>query len=77
MRLEKIQAYFREKGCEYRYTEEDGCGSSDLEYRGIPYHIWEFPDGEGAQSNVRDGGRQEEFAGDYEEEILTVIKNWK
>ena len=77
MRLEKIQAYFLEKGWEYRYTEEDGCGSIDLEYRGIPYHIWEFPDGEGAQSNVRDGGRQEEFAGDYEEEILTVIKNWK
>ena len=77
MRLEKIQAYFREKGWEYRYTEEDGCGSIDLEYRGIPYHIWDFRDGEGAQSNVRDGGRQDEDAGDYEEEILTVIKNWK
>ena len=77
MRLEKTQEYLSAKGFKYQYTEEDGCGSIDLEYRGIPYHIWEFPDGEGAQSNVRDGGRQEEFAGDYEEEILTVIKNWK
>lgn len=77
MRLEKIQGYLRAKGWEYRYTEEDGCGSIDFEYRGIAYHIWEFPDGEGAESNVKDGGRQEEFSGDYEGEILTAIKNWK
>lgn len=77
MRLEKIQGYLRSKGWEYQYTEEDGCGSIDLGYRGVPYHIWEFPDGEGAESNVKDGGRQEEFAGDYEEKILEIIKNWK
>lgn len=77
MRLEKIQGYLRSKGWKYQYTEEDGCGSVDFEYRGINYHVWEFPDGEGAESNVRDGGRQEEFAGDYEEEILAVIRDWE
>lgn len=77
MRLEKIQGYLRSKGWKYQYTEEDGCGSVDFEYRGINYHVWEFPDGEGAESNVKDGGRQEEFAGDYEEEILTIIRDWE
>lgn len=77
MRLEKIQGYLRSKGWKYQYTEEDGCGSVDFEYRGINYHVWEFPDGEGAESNVRDGGRQEEFAGDHEEEILAVIRDWE
>lgn len=77
MRLEKIQGYLRSKGWKYQYTEEDGCGSVDFEYRGINYHVWEFPDGEGAESNVRDGGRQEEFAGDYEGEILAVIRDWE
>ena len=26
MRLKKLQAYLRDKGQEYQYTEEDGCG---------------------------------------------------
>lgn len=34
MRLEKLQAYLRDKGQEYQYTEEDGCGSIDWEHRG-------------------------------------------
>ena len=37
MRLEKLQAYLRDKGQEYRYTEEDGCGSIDWEHRGLMY----------------------------------------
>lgn len=77
MKLEKIQEYLRSKGWKYQYTEDDGCGSIDFEYRGISYHVWEFPDGEGAESNVRDGGRQEEFGENYEEDILTVMKNWE
>lgn len=77
MRLEKLQEYLRSKEWKYQYTEEDGCGSVDFEYRGIAYHVWEFPDGEGAESNVKDGGRQEEFSGDYEEAILAIIKSWK
>ena len=47
----------------------------DFEYRGIGYHVWEFQeDGYGAESNVREGGRQEEYRGDYEEEILRVME---
>ena len=78
MKLENIQEYVREKGWECQYTEEDGCGSVDFSYRGISYHVWEFPDGEGAESNVKDGGKQEDFLGyNYEEDILAVIKSWK
>ena len=45
MRLEKIQAYLKEKQWNYEYTEEDGLGSIDFEHRGLSYHIWEFEDG--------------------------------
>lgn len=45
MRLQQIQNVLREKGWNYRYTEEDGCGSIDFEYRGVGYHVWEFFDG--------------------------------
>ena len=45
MRLEKIQNVLKEKNWGYQYTEEDGCGSIDFEYRGVSYHIWEFFDG--------------------------------
>ena len=43
MRLEKLQAYLQDKGQEYQYTEEDGCGSIDWEHRGLMYHVWENP----------------------------------
>lgn len=78
MRLEKTQEYLSSKGFKYDYTEEDDCGSIDFEYRGIFYHIWEFPPEEcGAESNVRSGGRHEEFYGDYEAEIIDIMKEWK
>lgn len=78
MRLEKIQAFLSSKDYQYQYTEEDGCGSIDFEYRGIFYHIWEYPEEErGAQSNVRNAGRSEEFFGDYENAIIEIIKGWK
>lgn len=79
MRLEKIQEYLKEKAWEYQYHEEDECGSVDFEYRGISYHIWEFvEDGiYGADSNVRNGGKQEEFLGDYEAAIIQIIENWQ
>ena len=35
MRLEKIQKVLKEKNFPYTYTEEDGCGSIDFEYRGV------------------------------------------
>lgn len=76
MRLQKIQDYLKERGWEYRYTEEEGLGSIDLEYRGVSYHIWEFCEGEpGAESNLRTGGRSEDFYGDYEEQIIELIRN--
>ena len=37
MRLEKIQAYLKEKQWNYEYTEEDGLGSIDFEHRGLSY----------------------------------------
>ena len=76
--LERIQAYLKKQGWEYRYSEEDGCGSIDFDYRGVPYHIWEFDEGErGVETNLRHGGRQEEFFGDYETALLALMKEWK
>lgn len=78
MRLKKIQEYLKSRGWKYKYFEEDGCGSIEFSYRGIPYHVWEYEeDGWGADSNVREGGRQENFTGDYEREIIRVMENWK
>lgn len=77
-RLARIRAFLDEKGWTYEYNEEDGCGSLDFDYRGVPYHIWEFIDGEaGVESNVRSGGKQEDFFGDYEEEVIEVIRSWQ
>ncbi len=77
MRLEKIQRVLEEKGIVYTYAEEDGCGSIDFLFRGIPYHIWEFQDGEwGAESNVENSGKSRDVMGDYEEEISAVIRSW-
>ena len=77
MRLEKIQRVLEEKGIVYTYAEEDGCGSIDFLFRGIPYHIWEFQDREwGAETNVENSGKSRDVMGDYEEEISAVIRSW-
>ena len=77
-RLRRICAYLDDQGCEYRYIEEAGCGSIDFDYRGVPYHIWEFDEGErGVEANLRHGGRQEEFFGDYETALLALMEEWK
>lgn len=77
MRLEKLQQVLREKQFPFSYSEEDGCGSVDFEYRGVAYHVWEFHDGEwGAESNVKNMGRHEDLYGDYEEEIIAIVKQW-
>ena len=76
-RLTKVRAFLEERGWDYKYTEEDGCGSIDFDYRGVPYHIWEFYDGVwGVENNLRHGGKQEELTGDYETEILGIMKDW-
>ena len=43
----RVLAFLEEKGWKYSYCCEDDCGSIDFEYRGVPYHIWEFHDGDG------------------------------
>ena len=77
MRLEKLQSYIEEKGWKQEYTEEGGCGSLDFEPRGLSYHVWEFQeDGYGAESNVENVGRMKDYRGNYEEEILSIVKTW-
>ena len=76
MRLTKIQAYMKERGMKYEYFEENGCGSIEFIHRGLAYHIWEYPDEEGADSNVRTVGRMDSYAGDYEQQILDILKTW-
>ena len=62
-RLTRVLAFLREKGWKCTYNEEDGCGSIDFEYRGV-------------ETNLRHGGRQEEIFGDYETELLEILKGW-
>jgi len=77
MRLERIQAYMKDRGMKYQYFEEAGCGSIEFIHRGLAYHIWEYPEEEGgADSNVRSVGRMDSYTGDYEEQILAVMKTW-
>ena len=77
MRLEKLQSYIEEKGWKQEYTEEGGCGSLDFEHRGLSYHVWECQeDGYGAESNVENVGRMKDYHGNYEEEILSIVKTW-
>ena len=77
MRLQKIQAYMKAKGMPFQYYEEEGCGSIEFIHRGLAYHIWEYPEEEnGADSNVRTVGRMDFYSGDYEEQILEVMKTW-
>lgn len=78
MRLKKIQAFLSEHGQPFDYWESDGCGSIEFIHRGLSYHIWEYPPPErGAQSNVRNAGRQEDYDGDYEAQILKMLESWE
>ena len=36
-RLSRVLAFVKERGWRYTMSEEDGCGSIDFEYRGVPY----------------------------------------
>ena len=77
MRLKKIQDYMRRQSMAFEYWQEDDCGSIQVLHRGLSYYIWEYPAPErGAQSNVRTAGRGEDFEGDYEEQILQILKTW-
>ena len=77
MSLEKIREHLGRKDISFQYTKEDGCGSIDFLYKGLSYHIWEFPKEEpGAESNVRSAGKMETYGSDYEAEILEILKSW-
>ncbi len=76
-RLERVLAMMEERGWTFKRCMEDGCESIDFEYRGVSYHIWEFHDDEwGVETNVRHGGGMEEITGDYEAELLEIMKDW-
>lgn len=74
----RVLAFLEEKGWKYSHCREDDCDSIDFEYRGVPYHIWEFHDEDewGVETNIRHGGRSEELTGDYETELLEIMKEW-
>ena len=77
MRLQNIQDYLAKRQIAFTYVEEDDCGSIEFLHRGLHYYIWEYPEPErGAQSNVRTAGRGEDFEGDYQEEILAILRTW-
>lgn len=78
MRMERIQNALEKKKIPYQYTEEDGLGSFDFEFRGLRYHIWEFcqEDGYGVDTNIRHAGRSEDIEGEYDKELEEYILGW-
>ena len=78
MRLAKIQEFMNKNHMPFQYTEENDCGSIDFLHRGLTYHIWEYPAPErGAESNVRVCGRSEDYDGDYEEQIIEILHEFR
>jgi len=79
MRLVNIQDSLKKKNIIFTYTEEDGCGSLDFQFRGLRYHIWEFQDDDGTygvDTNVKCAGRSEDILGNYDTEIADLILTW-
>lgn len=78
MRLEKIQDALTKKRIVFTYTEDEGRGSLDFQFRGLRYHIWEFEEDGiwGVETNVKHAGRSEDILGDYEKEISELVLGW-
>lgn len=77
MKLERVQDALKKKKITYKYTEDDGCGSIDFEFRGLRYHVWEYEDRVwGAETNVFEAGRSQDVEGDYEAIIAREILSW-
>ncbi|MDD3415702.1 MAG: kinase [Lachnospiraceae bacterium] len=78
MRMEKIQKALTKKNIEFIYTQEDGLGSFDFQFRGLRYHIWEFQEGDsyGAETNVRCAGKSEDVLDNYVQIIADEILAW-
>ena len=78
MPLEKLKSFLDLKGWVYQYVAEDGLGSIDFEYLGVSYLIWEFADEQrGAESNVRNIGKLEDYQGHYENDLIEIMKKWE
>lgn len=76
-RLQRICLELEKRGYTFSFAEEDGVGSIDFQDRGLDYHIWEFCDEDGrcgAETNLMHAGRMEELTGDYEDQILDMLK---
>lgn len=78
MRLQQVQEALKEKKIVYEYTEEDGLGSLDFDFRGLRFHVWEYEDGGsfGAETNVFEAGRSKDIEGNYEKIISEEILSW-
>lgn len=79
MKFEKILSELKERKIHYDYLEEDELVSIDFIWRGLTYHIWEFPEEDGSlgcETNIFTTGRTVELHGDYLTEILNELKNW-
>ena len=77
MRLQKIQDQLKTMGISFKVVEENDCGSINFIHRGLSYYIWEFPAPErGAERNNRTAGRGEDFEGNYEDDLLEILKTW-
>ena len=77
MRLQKIHDQLKTMGISFKVVEENDCGSINFIHRGLSYYIWEFPAPErGAESNIRTAGRGEDFEGNYEDDLLEILKTW-
>ncbi len=76
MRLQALCEYVQSRGWRYKYTEIDGLGGINFDAGGFQYHIWEFCDQGvyGAESNVANAFRMEDYTGEYEEAILQQLK---
>lgn len=65
--------------CPKGYAREQvELGNIDFDHRGLSYHIWEFEDNGvyGAETNLRTSGRSEDLTGDYEKEMIQIMKTW-
>lgn len=78
MRLIRVQNALKDKNITFQYTEEDGCGSLDFEFRGLRYHVWEYEEEGtwGVETNVFEAGRSRDIEGNYEEILESEILSW-
>lgn len=78
MRLIRVQNALKDKNIKFQYTEEDGCGSLDFEFRGLRYHVWEYEEEGtwGVETNVFEAGRSRDIEGKYEEILESEILSW-